>query len=151
MKKCWSCFKEKFICNYDNLFITHIKKIYPLAFVQSTFRIQKSIDWIDASLAFEKNLLEKEIKWFSYIKFYINNNNKILPLVSGKTGSLLVNSSGSDVNFSEDISHGPARKLLKENNLEWDKTQILIISANSENGAYIIKKYLKNNYNLLSS
>lgn len=56
-----------------------------------TFRSQDSQDWTGARQAFEQNLIDLNIEWFTYIKFYIDENNKIRPLVAGKSGSLNVN------------------------------------------------------------
>lgn len=43
--------------------------------------------------------------------------------------------------FSEDENHGPARKFLLDNNLKWDKTQILVIQCNNESEMSSIFKY----------
>lgn len=86
----------------EDSFIQYIKKDYPLAFIQST-------DWISTGGAFEKNLTDKGIKWMFYIKFYINKNVKSLPIVVGKTGSLLVN-------FSENVVDGSSHIFLNDNN-----------------------------------
>lgn len=58
------------------------------------------------------------------------------PLVVGKSGSLLVNVSGSDVNFSMDVKDGPARRFLAENALCWNKTEIAVHPCNDEGEAY---------------
>jgi len=112
---CWSCYKEKFIdIGYSDNFIKKLKENYDNVELFSTFRTQDSEDWSGgARSAFERNLIERDISWFVYVKFYHNKNkNKIEPLVVGKTGSLLVNISGTDVDFSEDENDGPARRFL---------------------------------------
>lgn len=144
---CWSCYKEEFL----QIKICKIQNEIENSFVQSTFRDQDSIDWTGAKFAFEKSLVEKEIGWFAYIKFYIDSGGEIKPLVVGKSGSLLVNISGSDVSFSTDPNDGPARKFLKEENLEWCKTQILVIPFETEIEVLNIEKELKNNYSLFYS
>ena len=125
----WSDFKEKFatqpVPNLPEGF-----EIYP------TFRTQDSKDWKGSLQAFEQNLVDNEIGWFVYIKFYIDENNEIKPLVCGKTGSKLVNVSGSDVSFSTDMKYGPARRFLQEEGFEWCKTQIAILKCDSEEEAY---------------
>ena len=149
---CWECYKEQFIEQNINInFINYINQDYSNAFIQTTFRKQNSDNWSNAKLAFEKNIVEKEIKYMVYIKFYIDINKNVKPLVVGKTGSLLVNFSGTDVCFSTDISHGPARYFLYENNLKWDKTKILIISCETEEKALDVEKGIQIKYNLFES
>mgnify|MGYP003372754878 CR=1 FL=1 len=124
-------------------------------FIQQTFRTQESKNWSGAKAAFEMSLAEKNIVWFVYIKFYrkINDANYIKPLVAGKSGSLLVNKSGSDVNFSENVEDGPARRLLSESNGKyvWDKTKILVVSCKSEEEALKIESEIQKKYNLFGS
>ena len=125
----WSDYKSKFKTqNINNLPEGFV--IYP------TFRAQDSKDWKGSLQAFEQNLIDNEIGWFAYIKFYIDENNKFKPLVCGKSGSKLVNVSGSDVSFSIDINDGPARCFLQEEGFEWCKTQIAILKCDSEEEAY---------------
>ena len=142
--KCWSCYKENFTNNelYNNFnILKDIQNFYPYSYIQFTCRTQESQDWKSAKTAFEQNLIDKNVGYFAYIKFYINKSN-IFPLVRGKSGSLLVNQKGSDVNFSEKEEDGPARRFLKENDYQWDKTKILIIPASSESEAYAIENWL---------
>ena len=125
----WSEYKSKFKTqNIDNL--PEGFGIYP------TFRVQDSKDWQGSFQAFEQNLIDNGISWFVYIKFYINDNNEFKPLVCGKSGSKLVNVSGSDVSFSTDINHGSARRFLQEEGFEWCKTQIAILKCGSEEESY---------------
>lgn len=72
-------------------------------------------------------------------------------LVVGKTGSLVVNSSGTDVSFSMDISHGPARRFLQEEHFEWDKSRILVIPCDDESIALNIEKSMHDEYGLFYS
>lgn len=162
--KCWNCIKDRIINkeiiqNIDLInFTLQIQQDYQnnTIFIQQTFRTQDSKDWSGgAKQIFEQSLVEKEITWFAYIKFYIKTNDKnyIKPLVVGKSGSKEVNSQGSDVNFSENVEDGPARRLLYDSNglYSWDKTKILIISCNSEEEALKIEKEIKEKYNLFYS
>ena len=102
----------------------------------STFREQDSIDWSGVKAAFEQNLVDMKVSWFVYVKFYIDKNGDVKPLVIGKSGSLLVNMSGSDLSFSIDINDGPARRFLAEGGFQWCKTQIAILPVGSEKEAY---------------
>lgn len=140
----WSDFKEKFVTQP----IANLPEgfgIYP------TFRAQDSENWKGVLQAFEQNLVENEISWFVYIKFYIDKNNEIKPLVCGKTGSKLVNVSGSDVSFSTDIKYGPARRFLQEEGFEWCKTQIAILKCDSEEEAYKKELFYIKELNLFRS
>lgn len=120
-------------------------------FLHSTFRDQNSDSWNGSKKAFEQSLVEKSVNWFTYVKFYIDSKGLIRPLVVGKSGSLLVNSYGSDVNFSESESDGPARRYLTDNGLSWDKTQILVIKAKSEKQALFFENRIANIFNLFES
>ena len=149
---CWECYKQSFILNsYNNQFYNIIKKYYSKSFMFSTFRSQDSINWNGAKAAFEQSLVDNDINWFIYIKFYIDEQNNIKPLVVGKSGSLNVNINGSDVSFSMNIDDGPARKFLKENDFQWDKTQILIIACEDEENAYNIENKIALEYQLFQS
>lgn len=154
----WNEYKLNFINKYKNidfkLFINTINndnnefnkfKIYP------TFRSQDSKDWSNARIAFEQSLIDENIGWFVYIKFYIDNYNNIKPLVCGKSGSLLVNNSGSDLSFSTDINDGPSRRFLTENCYQWCKTHIAILKCNSENNSLYFEKEISQKYNLFQS
>ena len=146
----WEKCKKKFKVN--NIAVDTLPdnfEFYP------TFRTQDSDDWSNASQAFERSLVEASIGWFVYIKFYIdrNSNDELVrkPLVVGKTGSKLVNKSGTDVCFSTDISDGPARRFLSEENLDWDKTVIAICKCESELEAYQLESEIEKCYNLFRS
>ena len=156
----WEEYKDKFdnkVKNGNiNSLLKEIQKDYPNAYIQPTFRTQESQDWTGARIAFEQNLIDKNIGYFVYFKLYLNpnDNNKfdnLKLLVIGKTGSLLVNTNGTDVNFSEIEKDGPARKFLKENNYQWDKTKIIVIPTESEKEALRIEKEIKIKYKLFSS
>lgn len=116
-----------------------------------TFRTQDSDTWERSRTVFEQNLVDLEIGWFVYIKFYIDSEDNVKPLVIGKSGSLLVNSSGSDVSFSTNINDGPARRFLYESNLEWCKTQIAILKCSSEQEALEKENFYQNKFKLFSS
>lgn len=162
---CWECYKEKFGYKLIDIdFSKEIQKEYPNSFMQLTFRDQNSIDWSGSKRAFEQDLIDKKITWFVYIKFYIdiNDNNNyddnLKPIVVGKTGSLLVNLSGTDVDFGEwngininDTNYTPARIMLYEEDLTWYKDQILVIPCKSENEAFKIENRLQEKYRLFFS
>lgn len=116
-----------------------------------TFREQDSSSWEGARGAFEQSLVDLNIRWFVYIKFYISADNQVLPLVIGKSGSLLVNSSGSDLSFSTDTDDGPARCFLADEDLDWCKTQIAILKCDDEITAYEQECRLAADYNLFES
>lgn len=150
---------ENFIINIKNLDIFHPKNMGPIGsydiddIVQlvPTFRNQDSQDWTGTRNAFEQNLVYLGIEWFTYIKFYINKNGTIRPLVVGKSGSSLVNSNGSDVNFSGNIEDVPARRFLIETKTIWDKTQILTIKAKSKKQALFYEWKISEVYGLFES
>lgn len=119
--------------------------------VYPTFRKQNSKNWRGAKVPFEQNLVDGNIGWFVYIKFYINKNDEIKPLVCGKSGSKLVNSNGSDISFSENVEDGPARRFLSEESLEWCKTQIAILKCDSEREAYEKESFYIKKLNLFGS
>lgn len=141
----WKDYKKKFIIqNIDFKLPNEFQWIL-------TFRTQNSQNWSGAHLAFEQNLVDENIKWFVYIKFYINNSGNIKPLVVGKSGSKLVNNSGSDISFSTDVNDGPARRFLKDEDFNWYKTHIAILKCNSEQEAYYKEKYYIRKFNLFGS
>ena len=78
--KCWSFYQEYFKNNINfnniNIFLIKIQKDYPNTYIQLTFRTQESKDWTGASLAFEQDLINKNIEYFTYIKFYIKSIDK---------------------------------------------------------------------------
>ena len=179
--KCWSCVKEEAIENrIDNInfnfssnlieFTQQIQQDYPnnAIFIQPTFRTQDSKDWSGSKLAFEQSLIDKNITYFVYVKFYVENNNKSrdkrndynvsynfdsCPLVVGKSASMLKNINGSDVNFSTNIKDGPARRFLFESSglYSWDKTRVLIVACKSEQEAFKIEKEIHDKYKLFYS
>lgn len=139
-------FQSKYMGKIGSYDLNDIVKLYP------TFRSQESETWENGSKsAFEQSLVDADIHWFTYIKFYIDRNDNIHPLVVGKSGSLNVNNNGSDVSFSTDINDGPARKFLNDENLQWDKTQILIIKAKSERQALFYEWKIADVYELFES
>lgn len=151
--ECWLCWKKSFSQFVSNsklsliwkirLFLDNWKKI-------NTFRTSTE-NWSRDKSAFEQSLLDKHIKWFVYIKLYVNQNGKSYPIVIGKSGSLKANSSGSDVNFSTDINDGAARQFLYRNKLCWNYDYIYIKKCNSEKKAYKIERKYSNLYKLLGS
>lgn len=141
---CWSCYKEQFKSEKVNIFKNYNFSLIP------TFRSSKD-SWNGDLQAFQQYLVDSNIGWNVYIKFYINNKNETLPLVCGKSGSFLVNSSGHDLSFSTDVSHGPARKFLYENNFQWNYNIIAILSVDSELEALKIENEIIEKYKLFGS
>lgn len=146
----WNDYKEKFQKLYydTNFKLPNGFKMY------TTFRTQDSENWNGAKAAFEQNLVDNNINWFVYIKFFIDEIGNIKPLVVGKSGSLNVNTNGSDVSFSTDINDGPARRFLKENadkGFKWCKTKIAICKTKSEFEAYEMERNIAIEYNLFES
>lgn len=141
----WEDYKAKFdILNID-FALPDGFKLYP------TFRTQESDNWNRARNAFEQSLVDANINWFVYIKFYIDKNGNIKPLVVVKSGSLNVNINGSDVSFSVDVNDGPARRFLNDKNLQWCKTQIAILPCFNEAVAYEIESKIVKEYALFES
>lgn len=155
----WEDYKIKFsrkrVTKDISLFIEKLKTIETFKYeniqVIPTFRTKESENWTGSKNAFEQSLADMNINWFTYVKFYIDKNQVVRPFVVGKTGSLLVNSSGSDVSFSTDINDVPARRFLNEINRNWDKTQILIIPAKSEKQSYFFEYQIVKIFDLFES
>lgn len=116
-----------------------------------TFRSNDSESWKGAKQTFEQYLIDLGITWFAYIKFYIDANGELKPLVVGKTGSLLVNKHGSDISFSTNVEHGPARRFLHDTKLLWCKTEIMVYPCSTELEAYNVEKDVAKAYNLFQS
>lgn len=141
----WEEYKKEFLIKNVDWKLPENFKFIP------TFRTQDSNDWTGSKTAFEQFLVDEGIGWFVYIKFYVSAEKRILPLVIGKSGSLLVNASGSDLSFSTDVKDGPARRFLLEEGLEWCKTQIAILPCISEQNALNKEKENKEKFNLFYS
>lgn len=116
-----------------------------------TFKKRYTKTWGEAKELFEYSLLEMNYKWFVYIKMYIDNNGNYIPLVCGKTGSRNVNKRGTDVCFSYKDKHGPSRRFLNHENLEWCETHILTKCFETEEEALKYEKEIQLKYNLLGS
>lgn len=159
----YSKFKEKYSKNnnYDSIepFIDKIQDKYSNAFIQPTYRSQNSTTWSGAKDAFELDLNQMEIGYFAYVKFVYNidpitgeiDYNSIKPAVAGKSGTLIVNYSGTDVNFSEDEKDGPTRKMIQDGLISWCKSFILVIPTENECLAYEVERNLQKEYKLLGS
>lgn len=153
---CWQCYKRAFMSNTPkvrlNLFFK--MKLCLNGFHKiPTFRTSKD-SWNGDKIAFEQHLKDKHIKWFVYIKFYeVKKGNKILskPIVIGKSGSSLVNASGSDLNFSVRCEDGPARRFLYCNKLKWNYDFIYVKKCFSEKSAYTQEQKYMDEYSLYGS
>lgn len=80
---------------------------------------------------FEDDLEVANLRYFAYIKFYLEDNN-MYALVAGKTGSRIVNAYGSDVRFQVYPKKGKAKKWLYDNDKDWCQTEILVVATISE-------------------
>lgn len=148
----WNFFKEKF---YDNHFNKKDNFLIDMGFnykysIFHTF-ITKDSQYNCGHAAFDKLLIENNINYFVYIKFYKNKNSKILPLVVGESGSLNVNKTGCDLSFSKNPNHGPSRRFLIEENLDYYYEKILVIPTTSKEESLIIENEISNKYNLFRS
>lgn len=103
------------------------------------------------SLSWEQMIADLflETPWLVYIKYYIDKNNLSRPLVVAKTGTLIVNKTGSDINFNYNINSA-SRQFLLENKLSWDTSRISIKGFKTENDALRFEKQLLLNTNLFS-
>lgn len=117
-----------------------------------TYRTSKD-SWKGNKNKFEHSLLNNNITYFTYIKFYVNKNknSKIFPLVVGISATLGINQTGSDLNFSTNINDGPARRFLKENDFEWYYDGILICKCNSREESRLIETFIHDKYGLYYS
>ena len=135
----WEEYKVKFPTFNIGFKLPEGFKMYP------TFLTQDS-EHENVGGAFEQSLVDENISWFVYIKFDELNR----PLVCGKSGSKLVNSK-TDVLFSMKIEHGPSRRFLQDNSLNWCKTQIAICPCETEQEAYDLEERILKDYNLFGS
>ncbi|MGO5052367.1 hypothetical protein ACTQ6A_07565 [Lachnospiraceae bacterium LCP25S3_G4] len=105
---------------------------------------------------YEEKLRLDGIRHFAFIKFYLTENGDKIGLVAGKSASKIVIGK-SDLNFSLNPKHGPARRFLEDKKMEWCKTEVIIIGAeamdNKENRkeAFEIERDLKSMFNLFGS
>lgn len=144
---CWECHKEKFkLCNNDFMNV-EIPKLG--GFFQPTFRVKEGSSIGQNGMELE--LVEKGVGNFVYIKFYNDENGKIKPLVAGLSGSLLVNKNGTDVSFSTNPTHGPARRYLLEHNLKWFEKFIYVIPVSSREESEKLEKQIIKEYKLFGS
>ena len=139
----WNEYKQKF--KMKNVILPDGFTMIP------TFRSQEGSYWNGIKAAFEQNLVDLEVGWFVYTKFYIDHDGIIKPLVIDKSGSKLVNVNGTDVSFSVDPDDGPARRFLSEEGLHWEVTQIAILPCESESKAYMVERQLLNSSGLFES
>lgn len=128
------------------------------SFLQDQTYIKRELQ---ASLYNGENKLEKEkIYYFAYIKFF-KMDNQLYGIVAGKTKSKLVNRT-SDVNFTKNLKYAPktkwnAKEFLALNNLEWEKSKILVIIPKQtrvelkKKEAKQIENWLQKEFNLFGS
>jgi hypothetical protein len=107
-------------------------------------------------LKYEEKLKNDGLRHFAFIKFCLNEKGEKIGLVVGKSASKNV-IKRSDLNFSTNLYHGPARRWLEKEKKEWCQTEVLIIGANAEDNtenrreAFQIEKKLKEMFNLFES
>ena len=107
-------------------------------------------------LKYEEKLKDDGLRNFAFIKFCLDEKGEKIGLVAGKSASKKVIRK-SDLNFSMNPDHGPARRWLIEEKKEWCQTELLIIGANARENkdnrkeAYQIEGELKGMFNLFGS
>lgn len=140
ISKCWGCIKESITLEGQEVLFNGLW--------QSTYR--KTYNSSLGQSAMEAELVDKKIGWFAYIKGYLDYSNKWIPLVVGKTGSKLVQSSGTDIRF---LVNGdkPARIFLQELNLIWDTSKIIVIPTVDKSSALELERFIQKKYNLFLS
>ena len=125
---CWGCTKTSILDSVP----TSILNIHTDQIWIPTLR--ESLNTSKGQIAMEQYLVDQNISWFTYIKFY-SNNDQIVPLVAGKTGSKLVNIAGTDIRFRYD-GVNPGRTFLRESKLVWHTDKVLIIPTENEIDAF---------------
>lgn len=145
---CWSCYKDEMRMrpHMSKAFILFLFgfRMYP------TFRTSTE-NWNGDKIAFETYLKERHVQWFVYVKFYVNKRGTIKPLVVGKSGSIRVNDSGSDLNFSTDINDGPARQFLQLNHFHWYYDHIAIRKCKNSLDAFEYERKIRDLLDLFGS
>lgn len=142
---CWDCKKEEVLNNETiQAIIDFGYEIIPTFYDESDFWYKRNK--FEEDLAYNKN-----IKWFSYVKFYIDAYGASRPLVAGKTGSLLVNKSGTDVCFSTNTNDGKSKIFLSDSNLSWNTSIIAIKRFDLEKDAYKFETETAKHFNLFYS
>lgn len=158
---CWSCYKEEFedmllnegyLNNKKGKIPLHWRiRLYLNGFeLIPTYRTSKN-SWNGDKPAFEQSLVDLNVKYFIYLKFYINNKGKIKPILVGKSASSVINYTGSDLNFSTDITHGPSRQFIKLNKFSWYYDFIAIKKASSNEKAYKLESKYQDKWDLYGS
>lgn len=148
--QCWSCYKEE----QTEMKIPKMKGSFLLRMhgfkTIPTFRTSKD-NWNGNKIAFEQFLYDNNVRWFVYVKFYKGNGSRIKPIVVGKSGSIKVNASGSDLNFSTAFNDGTARQFMHYNKFEWHYDHIMIRKCRSESKAYSLETKIMNKFDLFGS
>lgn len=125
--------------------------------IYDTYLEQNETKWrYKYRLKYEEKLRSDGLRHFAFIKFCLNEKGEKIGLLAGKSASKNVIIK-SDLNFSMNPDHGPARQWLKEGKKEWCQTELLIIGANARENednrkeAYQIERELKCKFNLFGS
>lgn len=135
-----------------------------------TYREPESENWDGALAAWEHSLVELELENFVYVKFAQCRREgtessecvslkTCFPLVVGVTGSLLVNTAGSDLDFGEwnpelgpeDVNFTPARLFMYENGMQWVKTHVLAVPCSNREQAFLLEAVIAEHFDLMMS
>lgn len=146
--RCWSCIKIEISKSQDLQNISDwINQVdLPYHFSSMPTYREKTFNKT-GQLAMEQDLIDNNFLWIVYIKFYRKPNGLISPLVVGKTGSKLVNTSGTDINFKYN-GENPGRTFLREEKLSWHHSHIAIANFRTEKMALNAEYKIHNILNL---
>lgn len=150
-EKTFNISKQDILCELENSKYKGRYKIFNTYLEQDKGRWRRG-----KHKEFEQSLIDDNLYYFAYIKFYLNDG-KEYALVAGKSGSLNVNYTGSDVRFREYPEKGEAKDWLNKINKQWCHTEILIIRTSetdkkaSNNEALEIENDLVSTFGLFES
>lgn len=102
---------------------------------------------------YEQELVDKGVKHFAYIKFF-SDGKDYYGIVAGKSGSRIVNQSGTDISFSIKTTDGPSRRFLEQKKYKWVESEVLVcegLSPNDPKDAFEVERDLKEMFNLNGS
>ena len=160
--KCFSCMVEQFVREHPRPRNAGLKALvlrlcYGFSWIP-TLRTTEDT-WGGSRVAWELLCEQKKVRWCVYVKFYVVTRKKrhgqvavaIRPLVVGKSGSTLVNASGTDLNFGMCEEYGPARRFLAQNGCGWYLHYVLIKSFRSQQKAYAFENKVMRKFGLFGS
>ena len=151
-KETYQISKEDIILKLENSEYKERYKIYDTYLGQDAHRWRRGY-----KSKFQQLLVDDNLKFFAYIKFYVDGGKKYA-LVAGKSGSYIVNNtSGCDLGFYLHPQKGCAKKWLHDNEKQWCQTEFLVIESNAEEKeksckeAEKIERYLVSTFGLFES